>query len=95
MTKRRKIITSLIPSLVISMFIVLSKASKYNNTAWYLINQGVHKLYHDTRQEKRLEMDTNIRNKVVTFTVDARWADHSREWKGTWASKGDGNNYSS
>jgi phage major head subunit gpT-like protein len=66
-----------------------------SNTAWYLINQGVHKLYHDTRQEKRLEMDTNIRNKVVTFTVDARWADHSREWKGTWASKGDTLAYSS
>jgi len=66
-----------------------------SNTAWFLINQGVHKLYHDTRQEKRLEMDTNIRNKVVTFTVDARWADHSREWKGTWASKGDTLSYSS
>ncbi len=66
-----------------------------SNTAWFLINQGVHKLYHDTRQEKRLEMDTNIRNKVVTFTVDARWADHAREWKGTWSSKGDGQAYSS
>lgn len=64
-----------------------------SNTAWFLVNQGVHKLYHDTRQEKRLEMDTNIRNKVVTFTVDARWADHSREWKGTWASKGDNSTY--
>ncbi len=65
-----------------------------SNTQWFLVNQGVHKLYHDTRQEKRLEMDTNIRNKVVTFTVDARWADHSREWKGTWGSKGDGAAYS-
>ncbi len=66
-----------------------------SNTAWYVVNQGVHKLFHDTRQEKRLEMDTNIRNKVVTFTVDARWADHAREWKGTWGSKGDGLSYSS
>lgn len=66
-----------------------------SNTAWFLVNQGVHKLYHDTRQEKRLEMDTNIRSKVVTFTVDARWADHSREWKGTWGSKGDNSTYSS
>lgn len=65
------------------------------NTEWFVINQGVHKLFHDTRQEKRLEMDTNIRNKVVTFTVDARWADHAREWKGTWGSKGDGLAYSS
>lgn len=65
------------------------------NTQWFLVNQGVHKLYHDTRQEKRLEMDTNIRNKIVTFTVDARWADHAREWKGTWGSKGDGSTYNS
>lgn len=66
-----------------------------SNTAWYLINMGVHKLYHDTRQEKRLEMDTNVRNKVVTFTVDARWADHVRDWRGTYASKGDLAAYSS
>ncbi len=66
-----------------------------SNTAWFLINQGVHKLYHDTRQEKRLEMDTNVRNKVVTFTVDARWADHVRDWRGTWGSKGDLAAYSS
>ena len=65
------------------------------NTEWFLVNMGVHKLYHDTRQEKRLEMDTNIRNKVVTFTVDARWADHAREWKGTWGSKGNLAAYSS
>lgn len=66
-----------------------------SNTAWYLINQGVHELYHDTRQEKRLEMDVNIRNKVATFTVDARWAVQAREWKGTWGSKGDLATYSS
>ncbi len=66
-----------------------------SNTAWYLINEGVHQLFHDSRQEKRLEMDVNILNKVATFTVDARWANHSREWKGTWASKGDLASYSS
>lgn len=66
-----------------------------SNTAWFLINQGVHKLFHDTRQEKRLEMDTNIRNKVVTFTVDARWANHARDWRGVYASKGDSAAYSS
>jgi hypothetical protein len=67
----------------------LDAANGGSNTAWFLVNQGVHKLYHDTRQEKRLEMDVNIRNKVATFTVDARWATHSREYKGTYGSKGD------
>jgi len=66
-----------------------------SNTAWFLVNSGVHKLYHDTRQEKRLEMDINIRNKVATFTVDARWATQSRGYLGTYGSKGDLASYSS
>ncbi len=66
-----------------------------SDTAWYLVNKSVHKLYYETRQDKRLESDVNILNKTTTFTVDARWANYSREWKGTWASKGDGAAYSS
>jgi len=64
-----------------------------SNTAWFLINQTEAKLYHMTRQEKTLESDVNIRNKVVTFTVDARFANFSKEYKGTWASKGDVSSY--
>jgi len=60
-----------------------------SNTRWFLINRAVHKLYYETRQEKRLESDVNIKNKVMTFTVDARWANYSKDWRGTWASKGD------
>jgi phage major head subunit gpT-like protein len=66
-----------------------------SNTAWFLINRAVHKMYYETRQEKRLESDINIKNKITTFTVDARWANYSRDWKGTWASKGDLAAYSS
>lgn len=65
------------------------------NTQWFVLNVERSKLYHKTRQEKRLEMDVNIRNKVATFTVDARWADCSHDWKGTWGSKGDLTTYSS
>jgi len=64
------------------------------NSQWFLVNMGVHQFYHVSRQEKRLEMDINIRNKVATFTVDARWANCAKEWKGTWASKGDLASYS-
>lgn len=66
-----------------------------SNTRWFLTNQARHKLYHETRQEKVLNQDTNILNKVVTFTVDARWADCALEWKGVWGSKGDSATYSS
>lgn len=66
-----------------------------SNTAWYLVNRAVHKLYYETRQDKRLESDINIKNKITTFTVDARWANYSRDWRGTWASKGDLASYSS
>ena len=66
-----------------------------SNTAWYLINRSAHHLFYETRQEKRLESDVNIRNKVMTFTVDARWANYAKEWKGVWASKGDLTTYSS
>lgn len=65
------------------------------NSQWFLLNTARHKLYHETRQEKQLNQDTNILNKVVTFTVDARWADCSLEWKGTWGSKGNLSTYSS
>lgn len=65
------------------------------NSAWFLSNLAMAKLYQVSRQEKRLESDVNIRNKMVTYTVDARWANCSKEWKGNWGSKGDLATYSS
>ncbi len=65
------------------------------NTQWFILNTAMAKLYQTSRQEKRLESDVNIRNKVVTYTVDARWANCSKEYKGTWGSKGNLATYSS
>ncbi len=65
------------------------------NSAWFIQNTAMAKLYQTSRQEKRLEQDVNIRNKIVTYTVDARWYNCSKEWKGTWGSKGDLATYSS
>lgn len=79
--------------LVSSTF--LDTANGGLNSAWFIMNQAMAKLYQVNRQEKRLESDVNIRNKVVTYTVDARWANCSKEWKGTWGSKGDLAAYSS
>ena len=66
-----------------------------SNTAWYVEKKTDAKLYYETRQEKRLESAVNIKNKVSTFTTDARWANYSLEWRGTWGSKGDLAAYSS
>lgn len=66
-----------------------------SNSAWFLHNESMSKLYQTHRQEKRLESDVDIRSKTMTFTVDARWSNCSKEWKGTWGSKGDLAPYSS
>ena len=73
----------------------LDAANDGSNTRWFVVNQGTHKLYYETRQEKRLETDVNILNKVMTFTVDARWANFVKDWRGVWGSKGDLAAYSS
>ena len=65
-----------------------------SNSAWFLMNESMAKLYQVSRQEKRLESDVNIRNKVVTYTVDARWANSVKDWRGVWGSKGDLQTYS-
>lgn len=79
--------------IVVSKF--LDSVNGGSNTAWYLVNQGDHKLTYETRQEKRLEMDVDILTKTATFTVDARWAIASLDWRGTWGSKGDSAPYAS
>ena len=66
-----------------------------SNTAWFLTVPGRNKLFHEVRQEATLESDVNIKSKVVTFTVDARWANYSRGWIRSWGSKGDSASYSS
>lgn len=66
-----------------------------SDTAWYLTVPGRAKMMHVVRQEARLESDVNIKNKVVTFTVDARWTEVVKDWRRTWGSKGDKAAYSS
>jgi len=77
----------------VSTFLAASNGG--SDTAWFATVPGRAKLYHEVRQAPNLETDVNIKNKVVTFTVDARWANYSRDWRRTWASKGDLASYSS
>lgn len=78
--------------LVTSTF--LDTVNGGSNSAWFLLNLSIAKLWQISRQDKRLESEVNIRNKVATYTVDARWANLSKDWKGTWGSKGDLATYS-
>lgn len=79
--------------MVSSTFLAASNGG--SDTAWFITVPQRDKQYHEVRQSPTLEMDKNIKNKVVTFTVDARWADYVKDWRRKWGSKGDGQSYSS
>ena len=65
-----------------------------SDTAWYLMVPERAQFYHEVRQTAELAEETNILNKIVTFAIDARWANYSKEYKRTWGSKGDLATYS-
>jgi len=79
--------------MVVSLF--LSTINGGSDTAWYLTVPSKSKLYHEVRKAPQLESDVNIKNKVVTFTVDARWANYAKDWRRCYGSKGDLASYSS
>ena len=67
----------------------LDATNNGSDTAWFLTVPERAKMFHTVRQGARLESDVNIKNKVVTFTVDARWTNVVKDWRRTWGSKGD------
>lgn len=73
----------------------LGAANSGSDTAWFMIVPGRDKQYHEMRQAPRLQSETSIKSKSVTFTVDARWANYVKDWRRKYASKGDGAAYSS
>ena len=79
-------------NLVTSLF--LGAANSGSDTRWFMTIVGRNKLVQEVRQAPALNSDTNILNKVITFTVDARWANYSKDWRRNWASKGDLATYS-
>lgn len=79
--------------MAVSLFLAATNGG--SNTAWSLLIPQRAKATHQVRQPVRLERDVNIKNKVVTFTVDARWANAVKDWRRSWGSKGDGASYSS
>lgn len=79
--------------LAVSNFLATTNGGR--DTGWFLVTPGRHKLGAEIRQAPTLNTDINIKNKVATFTVDARWANYVRDWRRTWGSKGDLSAYSS
>lgn len=66
-----------------------------SDTAWFMVVPGRAKMYHEVRQGPALDSSVDILSKNVTFTVDARWANYVKDWRRTWASRGDLAAYSS
>lgn len=73
----------------------LSATNGGSDTAWFLTVPGKTQFYHEMRKAPTLNQDVNIKNGVVTYTVNGRWAEYVKEWKRSWASKGDLAAYSS
>lgn len=66
-----------------------------SDTAWFLVMPGQHKLSHAVRQAPAPRMSVNERNLATTFSINARWAEVAKDWRGVWGSKGDLAAYSS
>ena len=75
--------------------VFLDATNNGSDTAWFLVVPGRTKMYHEVRQAPELEQDVDILSKNATFTIDARWANYVKDWRRTWASKGDLAAYSS
>jgi len=73
----------------------LANVNGGSDTAWSMSVPNRAKLFHQTRRGATLDQDINIKNKVATFTVDARWANSVKDWRRTWGSKGDVTAYAS
>ena len=65
-------------NIVTSKF--LDTALGGSSTAWFLSYLGDARLYHEVRQQKELNQDVAIKTKTVTYAIDARWSNYSKEW---------------
>jgi len=66
-----------------------------SNKAWFLLVPGRTRFMHAMRQAPAMRQSINERNLVSTFSVNARWAEVIKDWRGSWGSKGDLGAYSS
>lgn len=62
-------------------------------TNWFLTTPE-HSVMLQMEQEMMVEQDYNPRTQTATYTTSVRFGTGIRDWKGTWASKGDNASYS-
>lgn len=66
-----------------------------SDTAWFLIDPRVAKLFFWLRKDVTTSRYIDPRTKDVTFDVYGRWQTGYSDWRGIWGSKGDNTAYSS
>jgi len=64
-------------------------------TAWYLVDNAFSKLKVYLRQEPEFNTSIDSKTQNRVFSIDFRMAAGHSDWRGTWATKGDGQSYTS
>jgi hypothetical protein len=64
-----------------------------SDTAWYLIDSMKSPLIFFSRRGIRTSVYIDNKNKNTIYDISARWMVGNKNWRGTWASKGDGQAY--
>jgi len=64
-----------------------------SDTAWYLIVPGATKFVHDVREGMQPWTEIDEDKKTLTVGIYGRWANYTKDWRRSWASKGTGATY--
>ena len=64
-----------------------------SDTAWYLVVPGATKFIYDTREGMSPWTEVDEDKKTLTVGMYGRWGNYTKDWRRSWASKGDGNAY--
>lgn len=72
---------------------LLNASNDGSATQWTLVKMGDAKIFHKERQAKQLHTSVDANTLTTTFAVEARWTDAVLDFRGIWASKGNGASY--
>lgn len=65
------------------------------DTNWFAIDKNYHKLFFIDQESAAIEDEYNMRNRTFNYAIHTTQAVASKNWKYTWASKGNAGSYSS
>lgn len=66
-----------------------------STTAWHLLDRDQHKIKWFWREKANFKQDTTFETDAALFKVRERFSNGFSDWRGYWASAGDGANYAS